>query len=86
MIVVGHEAVGVNANGKPRAGCLQIFEEFFTVAKAFKDVFAGIAPIDDVVKGAWKFHAQRPGHGLKPLKDIRSGQPICPDRISVIEM
>jgi len=42
-------------NGKTLAGGFQIFQKSFSVAMAFEYVFASIAAIDQVVKGAWIF-------------------------------
>ena len=63
-----------------------MFKEFFTVTNAFEDVFAGIAPIDDVVKDAWEFQAQRPVHGRNPLKSIKlQGSPSALSSICFLD-
>ena len=55
MVVVGHQAVGVNADGKPRTGGFKILEKLFPVPKALEYVFTGIATVDHMAKGTGIF-------------------------------
>ena len=46
VVMVGHQTVRVNSDGKTLTGGFQIFQKSFTVAIAFKYVFACITAID----------------------------------------
>jgi hypothetical protein len=63
MVMVAHEAVGVDLDRKPLVGLGQILQELFSVPPANENAFIGIAAVDDVVKSARIFHTQGSGHG-----------------------
>jgi hypothetical protein len=57
MVVVGHETVGVDNDGKAVYGCFNIFEEFFFVAFSAEYVFSVVPSVDDLVIGSRIFYA-----------------------------
>ena len=55
MIVVVHQAIGMNDNGKPFNSKSHIFEEFFFVALVLEYLLAPIATVDNMIVGAGIF-------------------------------
>jgi len=72
MVMVGHQAVRVNADGKTLAGGFQIFQKSFTVADDFAYAITGITAIDCLAKGAWIVYAKWPDQDAQPLGNCRA--------------
>ena len=56
MIMVIHQAIGMNDNGKPFNSKSYIFEEFFFVAIVFEYVLATVATVDKMIVGTGIFN------------------------------
>lgn len=63
VVVIGHEAVGVNAQAEFIAGFLECGKEGEAIVVVAKDGAPLVAARGDVVESPGKFDAKRPGHG-----------------------
>lgn len=62
MVMVDHEAKGVASPAEALDRLSQGFQKLAVVIIVEKDLLATISPGCDMVDGACKFNAQRPGH------------------------
>ena len=63
VIVVIHQAIGVNDYAEPLDSLLQGFEETFSVGNVAVDVFSLVSPGGDMVHGVFELDADGPCHG-----------------------
>ena len=60
--MVGHQAVGMYADGKALGGGIKVFDKFFVVPVTFEDFTASVAAVDHMVEGPRVLDAQRTCH------------------------
>jgi hypothetical protein len=68
MKVIGHEAEGMDLPGGFGARFTKRFEEAFAVPVIFKDGFAAVAAVHNVVKGAGILDTELAGHDVTVSK------------------